>query len=63
MKKEIHTKDYGYVVAVEYRKVLRVGGSLVVPLTKYVPDSEMVRIIIKEQNVFRTELVIERVNE
>lgn len=63
MKKEIHTKEYGYVVAVEYRKALKVGGSMVLPLTKYLPESDLIRIVVKEMSASKTEIVLERVNE
>lgn len=63
MKKEVNTTDWGKVVAVEYRKVTQLGGSLVVPLTKYLPEGDIVRIIILDMTKNRTSIIIERVND
>jgi len=63
MLKNIKTRDFGKVVAVEYRKISQVGGSRMLPLTEYYPKSDQVRIIVIDCDDNSCTLVIEKINE
>lgn len=62
MKKLIDTKEFGKVVAVEYRNPQSVGGAQMLSLTKWLPEGTQVRVIILESSAIRTKLIIEKVN-
>lgn len=61
-KADIHTKEFGKVVAIDYRKVLQVGGSRVLPLTHYLPEAETVQVIVLECDDNMAKIIIRKVN-
>lgn len=63
MKKEIDSTTYGFVCGIEYVHPFRSGGSIVIPLTNYLPEGKLLRVIVLDCNKKRTQLVIESVVE
>ena len=63
MKKDVVTKEFGFVVAVEYRKTLHIGGSIALPLTKYIPNSDVIQVIVHECNDKETVITLRKVNK